>query len=158
MATSTLIQFLDSSTGVTAATSNRRQVETFLAGGAITAGDWVFFDVSQTGADRVLYIVQSPASGAIPVQSGMAIGVALDSGVAGDKIDVVVGGYHAAANCDAGIAIGATVTQGTVAGRCAPSEYVETGVPANYASPTPIGLTLGAVVANVGPVWVYKRF
>jgi len=156
MATSTLIQFLEP--GQTAATSHRRQVETFIAGGTIAAGDWVFFDLSQTGADKALYIVQAPASGAIPVQSGQAIGVAIGAGVAGAKIDVVVSGYHATANCDAGIAIGATVTQGTIAGRCAPAEYVETGVPANYAMPTPIGLTLGAVVANVGPVWVYKRF
>ena len=45
MATSTLLQRLDSGDG--AATSNRSQVETFISGGAIAAGDWVVFDTSQ---------------------------------------------------------------------------------------------------------------
>ena len=60
MATSTLIQFLDA--GQAGDTSHRRQVETFFAAGAIAAGDWVSLDVSQTGADKALYIVQTPGT------------------------------------------------------------------------------------------------
>ena len=55
MATSTLIQFLEA--GEAGDTSNRRQVETFIAGGAIAAGDWVQLDTGETGADRVLQVL-----------------------------------------------------------------------------------------------------
>ena len=54
MATSTLVQFLGDGvttpSGIGADSSNRRQVETFIAGGAIASGDWVSLDVSKTGA------------------------------------------------------------------------------------------------------------
>ena len=57
MATSTLVQFIAAGEG--ADTSNRRQVETFIAGGTIVAGDVVALDTTQTGADKVLYVIQA---------------------------------------------------------------------------------------------------
>ena len=70
MATSTLVQFI--SAGEKAATSNRSQEETFLAGGAIAAGDWVALDVSQTGANKALYVIEMGA-GALPIPCGVAL-------------------------------------------------------------------------------------
>ena len=49
MATSTLLQKLDGETEFGGSTSNRRTIETFLAGAALAAGDWVQFDTSQAG-------------------------------------------------------------------------------------------------------------
>ena len=93
MATSTLIQFLDA--GQAGDTSHRRQVETFFAAGAIAAGDWVSLDVSQTGADKALYIVQTPGTAG----DGRVVGVALDTatGTAAAPVQIrtVVAGYGA---------------------------------------------------------------
>ena len=47
-------------------------VEEFISGGAIVQGDWVKYDISQTGADRLRYIVQGTAS-------GLTFGVALEA-------------------------------------------------------------------------------
>ena len=103
MATSTLIQFLEPGEG--ASTSNRSQTETFLAAGTITAGDWVAFDLSQTGADKCLHVIQS-AAGAV---GGTVCGVALQSAVAGDKIDVCIGGFCAVAAVTNGVAAGSAL-------------------------------------------------
>ena len=59
MATSTIIQFL--AEGEEAATSHRRQIETFIAGGTIAAGDWVQFDTAASDADRVLKVIEATA-------------------------------------------------------------------------------------------------
>ena len=103
MATSTLIQFLEP--GEAAATSNRSQTETFLANATITAGDWVAFDLSQTGADKCLYVIRSSATSV----GGVVCGVALGSAVAGDKIDVCTGGFCAVAAVTNGVAAGSAL-------------------------------------------------
>lgn len=101
MATSTLIQFLAS--GEAESTSHRRQVETFIAGGSIAAGDVVGSDATQTGPDKALYITQAANVG---TGNALAIGVALNSASAGEAVRVVVAGYVADVNC-AGGTIGA---------------------------------------------------
>ena len=106
MATSTLIQFLGdgitSPSGTEAGTSNRRQVETFISGGAIAAGDWVSLDVSKTGADKALYVIEAPAT----ASDARCIGVALAAAsAAGEQVRVVVAGYVAEANVATGTGI-----------------------------------------------------
>jgi len=102
MATSTLVQFLSS--GEAGDTSNRRQVETFLAGGAIAAGDWVALDNSKTGADRCLYVVE--AAGVATKGNAAAMGVALAAAAADERVDVVVAGYVASASVAAATVAG----------------------------------------------------
>ena len=87
MATSTLVQFLNP--GVSSDTMNRSQEETFLAGGIIALGDWVAFDLSKTGADKALYVVQAPNVAA----SGIITGVAVQAAAAGEQVRVCVDGY-----------------------------------------------------------------
>ncbi len=153
MATSTLIQFI--SAGEAASVSNRRQIETFLAGGTIAAGDWVAFDLSQTGADKVLYAVQSPASAGSPI----GIGVALAAAAAGDKVDVVVDGYAGTANVASGTAAGSAIMLSGTAGRAAAATYVADGSGgAADALPAICGVALTLAAANVAEVWVYKQF
>ena len=72
MATSTLIQYLQA--GEAGDTMNRGQVETFLTAGTITAGDAVALDLSQTGANKALFVVEAPANA-----NAIVIGVALDT-------------------------------------------------------------------------------
>jgi hypothetical protein len=160
MATSTNIQYL-AATGISelgatvqvgAGTSNRRQIETFIAGGAITAGDIVAFDTAATGATRVLTVVRCPATIGLP----NIVGVALESAAAaGATLDVVVAGYVETVNATAAIAAGTAVTtSGAVAGRVL--AYDSTA--AAQLNAVPCGITLGAVVANVAPMWIFKRF
>ena len=105
MATNTLLQRLDAAaetTGSSDGASNRRQVESFRASAAITAGHVVQFDDGKTGADRALYVKQATAA-------------------AGDVVQVIVAGYAENVLCDAGVnageALGAALnTAGEVAG------------------------------------------
>ena len=91
MATSTLLQKLDildsdgNAYGVN--TSNRRQIEWFIADAAIGLGDSVTFDaVDSGGAECTIKVIESPANKS-------TIGVALDAAAAaGDKIRVCLAG------------------------------------------------------------------
>lgn len=91
MATNNLLQYLESTdsagTAYSAATSNRRQVETFIAAGTIVAGDVVAFSFSSGDApgDAVLNVIKSTAD-------KHCVGVALAGAASGDKVQVVIGG------------------------------------------------------------------
>ena len=168
MATSTLIQRLESTALVASTTvpgsytsvetpdvSNRRQVETFIAGATVTVGDWLEFDTSATGAARVATVVQASANGSQnPLVVGVCLGSAESSGAltAGSKINVVVAGYMETANVTAGAA-GVPLGVSATAGRAQ-----ATILPAAVGSGPACGVSLAASVANVAPVWVYKQF
>jgi len=98
MATSTLVQFLQSGEG--AKTSNRSQEETFLAAGTIAAGDWVQFNTSATDANRVLSVIE--ATGATATGNPLVVGVALEPATTGQQVRVCIGGYCEGANVDNG--------------------------------------------------------
>jgi len=168
MATSTLIQRLDQSGLVTSTTvpgsytvvttpdvSNRRQIETFIAGGTVVVGDWLQFDTSATGANRVLTVIQAAANGlGNPLVVGVCLGSASSDGslTTGSKINVIVSGYAETANvANAVAAAGVALTvEAAGAGQAVAIGAADVG-PA-------CGVTLGAPVANVAPVWVFKRF
>ena len=158
MATSTNIQYLvgtardefGATVQIGAGTSDRRQIETFIASAAITAGDWVEFDTAQTGASKVLVVKQATANGqGNPLVCGVALTAAT---VAGQTVDVVVGGYVASANvANAVAAAGVALTvEAAGAGQAVALTAADTG-PA-------CGVSLSAPVANKAEVWVYKQF
>jgi hypothetical protein len=166
MATSTLIQKLDATalisniTGspgsytsvATADVSNRRQVETFIAGATVVVGDWLMFDTSATGAARVLTVIQATN---VALGNSLVCGVCLGSAesdgslTAGSKINVVVSGYVEGANVDGAVVAGSPLVVDTTAGRG------QVGVTGDIAF---CGVALEADVANKAAVWVYKRF
>ena len=159
MATNTNIQYLVGSAkdefgatvSIGAATSHRRQVETFIAGGAITAGDCVVFDVSKTDAARVLTVIQSTA---VAGQS-LVVGFALTgAAAAGDLVQVVVEGYMENANVVSGVATSVSLTtSGATAGRAL--AYLS----GTHTTTAPFAVTLEAASAgNQADVWVLKRF
>ena len=94
MATSTLIQFL--AEGSAGDTSNRRQVETFLASGTIAAGDWVQFDSAKSGADALLFVKEAATVGT--KGNAAAFGVALEGAAAGEQVRAVVAASSCLAN------------------------------------------------------------
>ena len=154
MATSTLIQYLGNPGGTASDTEvmNRRQVETFIAGGTIVLNDWVAFSVSATGSDRVLTITQA-ANVALgnPLVCGVAVSSAEVNGAltAGSKINVVVGGYVEKANVDGAVVAGSPLTVDTTAGQAHVAVTGDISI---------CGVALAADVANIAPVWVYKQF
>jgi hypothetical protein len=116
MATNTLIQYLErtaydalpsgSTTAIGPQVMNRRQIETFIAGGAIAANQLVAIDLSQTGLG-----VQ--AGTVVPADSDagatiVAIGFALGSAAEGETVDVTIAGVHetAAIKAAQSIAVG----------------------------------------------------
>lgn len=112
MATSRNVQYIGKdATGTTiddGDLSSRRQVEGFIAGAAIAAGEWVILDTSATGSLKACTVIKATADTALPV-----VGCALTAATAaGDVIQVVVRGYHATAyvgvSLTAGISLGAT--------------------------------------------------
>jgi hypothetical protein len=121
MATNDLLQYLESTDSAgnaySAATSNRQQVETFIAAGTIVAGDVVAFSFADGDApgDAVLNVIKSSAD-------SHCVGVALAGASQGDQIRVVIGGV-AEAKVDgknnagnASISSGDFLCQGDVAG------------------------------------------
>jgi hypothetical protein len=115
MATSTLIQKLDStalessktvpgsySTVSTPNVSNRRQVETFIASGAITEAELLSFDLSKADDLKTLFVVPADLSGANTLG---VVGVALNSAVDQGKVECLLCGVTYV-NADAGIAAG----------------------------------------------------
>jgi hypothetical protein len=154
MATSTLIQKLDGTAFESSKTvpgsytsvatpdvSNRRQVETFIAGGTVAAGDVVALDLSKTGALKALTVVEAPANaGALAI--GVCIGSAESDGslTADSKINVVVTGYVASADVETGVAAGQALVVGSTAGRFAAM--------ANAATATSGVFISGAITGN----------
>jgi len=169
MATSTLIQKLDATALTTSTTvpggyqvvstpdvSNRRQVETFIAGATVVAGDWLQFDTSKSsGPEKVLTVIQASANGlGNPLVVGVCLGSAETTGAltVGSKVNVIVGGLAEKANvANAVAAAGVALTvEAAGAGQAVAIGAADVG-PA-------CGVTLSAPVANVAQVWVYKQF
>jgi hypothetical protein len=158
MATNTNIQYLEATgkdelgatVSVGAGTSHRRQVETFIAGGSITAGDCVVFDVSKTDAARVLTVIQSPATAG----QSLVCGFALNTAASGEKVSVVVEGYMENANVVSGVLTSVSLTtSGVTAGRAL------TYASGTHTATAPFAVTLEAAsVGNTADVWVLKRF
>lgn len=155
MATNTLIQKLPA-TGETFTTlegSNRRQVETFLASAAITAGDWVMFDTGKTGPERVIYVKQALK---VALGNPAVVGVALEAAAAaGDRIKVVVSGYAEGANVASAVTIGQPVTV-TDTGAAGVNGRAMLAAAADISNAC--GVALENAAANKCDVWVYKNF
>lgn len=146
MATSNLIQKLDSTalkssttipgsyeTVSTPNVSNRRQVETFIASGAITEAQLLSFDLKKADDLKTLFV--APADLSDGDRLGV-VGVALNSAVDGGKVECLLCGVTFV-NADAGInggdalsvsATGAGVTAGFVKTRAAADLYTCVGV------------------------------
>lgn len=147
MATSTLVQFLGA--GESGATSNRSQVETYLAGGTIAAGDWVSFDTSKTGADRVLYVKTIDTSAAAVLIGVPTVGVATAAAVAGDQVRVVVAGYVENAKVATGSTAGlALALDTTTSGRATIADAANVNI---------CGVALEDAASNLADCYVLKN-
>jgi hypothetical protein len=166
MATSTLIQRLDTNALVPSSTipggydivttpdvSNRRQVETFILGGTVTVGDWVALDASKSGAEKALIVVEA---GAAANGNPLVIGVVLSSAettgtlTTGDRVNVIVAGYAASANTNGGPVAGQPLVVQTVAGA---ADAAGAGITA-----PPCGAVLADLGGGKAEVFVYKHF
>ena len=133
MATSNLIQKLDS-TALKASTtipgsyevvstpnvSNRRQVETFIASGAITEAELLSFDLSKADDLKTLFVVPADLSGANTLG---VVGVALTSAVDQGKVECLLCGVTYV-NADAGIAAGDALSVSATGSTPATSGFV----------------------------------
>jgi len=159
MATSTLIQYLETErygslpgAGVEAVgpeSMNRRQIETFIASGAITAGQTVALNILKTAdGDKAIFVVPS-ATGTD--DTTCFVGVAITAAGAGDKVDVCVRGV-----CEATVLTGAakgkllyiTSTAGALddaAGSAPASDSV------------PVAVALETRGGGTGPITVFVR-
>ena len=149
MATNTILQSLNTDAdfgGVsTAGTSNRRQVETYFASAAITAGDWLIFDADKTGVNRVLYVKQAAAT----ALGAAVVGVALTSATAADQpVQVVVAGYVENANVATGSTKGLPLAVDATNGRASLADAANCII---------CGVALEDASSNVADVYVYKR-
>ena len=148
MATNTLLQSLNGSDNqATTGSSNRRQVETFLASAPIAANDLVCLDLTKSAnSDIPLYITKANRSAAATV---VAVGFALNAATAaGDEVRVTIAGIHESANVTA-ISAGDRLMASTVAGRAEAYTGSES-VPI-------IAYACDDHTANVAPVIVIKQ-
>ena len=154
MATNTTIQYLLATAkdefGATVAlptASNRRQIETFIAGAAITKGDWVMFDTSATGAARVLTVIQATFAA---TGQPLTVGVATQTVASGAEVEVVIAGYVEGANVATAVTVGQGLSISAVNGRGA--AY------AAAALAPACGVALEGAASNTCDVWVIKQF
>jgi hypothetical protein len=157
MATSNLIQKLDSTalkssttipgsyeTVSTPNVSNRRQVETFIASGAIAEAELLSFDLKKADDLKTLFV--APADLSDGDRLGV-VGVALNSAVDGGKVECLLCGVTYV-NADAGIAAGDALSvsatgsgtsAGFVAKRAAADLYTCVGVALEATAATKAG-------------------
>jgi hypothetical protein len=144
MATNTLIQYLDTGSSDV---SNRREVETFIANGDITAADALCFDFAAVDVDKRALLVKRLDSAA--AANTCFVGVALNDAKAGEKVDVVIKGL-ALANV-----VGTTVQGSTLEASATKGQlglYVNTSL-------APIaGVATEADTANKAWIIVKKQF
>jgi len=118
MATSNLVQFLESvDNGGSLNTSNRRQIETFIAKEAIAAGASVAFDYAATEDGDVTLGVYTADGNSSPVRTPFGVALAVTS--SGDQVQVCISGTVDALVSDnggAGMAIGTLLTITNTAG------------------------------------------
>tara|TARA_R100001163_G_C4999122_1_gene148918 strand:+ start:168 stop:620 length:453 start_codon:yes stop_codon:yes gene_type:complete len=150
MATNTILQSLNTSAeGAGTGSSARRQIETYIASGAIAAGDLVCFDITKTNdSDKCLHIVKADTGSGNTI---VCVGFALDAALAaGDPVQVTVAGLHESANVDGATAAGDRLIASGTAGRAA----IYTGAE----SVPPIAYAIEADTANFAGVIVIKQF
>jgi hypothetical protein len=160
MATSTLIQNLN--TGYTdvfgatvsvPGTSNRRQVETFLASATVVVGDAVAFDLSKSvDSDKALYVIKADTDVATSTAVvGIVLGSAESDGslTAGSKVNVVLGGI-VLANVDGATVAGSNLSVGATAGQLAIAA-------AGNTYPT-VAIAVESDTANFAKVVMLKQF
>lgn len=144
MSTSTLVQYLEAGVG---AVSNRRETETFIASETIAAKDALALDFSKTDdGDKVLFVKQLDSANAA---ASCFVGVALNGGAAGSKIEAVIKGpveANVAGTTAQGNALEASATKGQLA------PYANTSVAVIA------GIATEADTANVATVVVKKQF
>ena len=161
MATSTLVQYLETarqssgqldptglpSNAVGTSTMDRRQTETFLASGAIVAGEVVSLDASKTeDGDKAVFVIQADNTAAA---TNVPVGVALAAAAAGEKVEVCVRGV-----CEA------RVTAGVLAGAVLATDGgLQAGQLDTIAAATEaqVAIALEAAVALPGTTTVYVR-
>jgi len=150
MATSTLVQFLQA--GEAGDTSNRGQVETFLSAGTIASGDWVALDTTQTGANKALFVVSTPATAGRGNVVGVALGAVTGTAAAPAQVEVVIGGYIAVAKVAAGTTAASSLTTSAVAGTAV------TYATGTHTGTGPCGVALTGEVGGFAECFVYSRF
>jgi hypothetical protein len=166
----------ESGVGEDSASQSARQVlEVFRAGEAITAGDAVCFDFSQSTIAQMFAVVKKLDSGA--ANTSVFCGVAAESAASGAFVKVVVEGLAPNANVATGVAKGEYLILSSTAGRFDSQQEVTLAVDGTGALATsglsPVSQTvlvggaaqavkcaiaLEAESSNAADVWVLKSY
>lgn len=163
MATSTLLQKLDvAADGFGSSTSNRRQVETFIAGETLVVGDCVSLDLAASAdGDKGLVVVKGDTGTATDT---CVIGVVLRSVApggaltAGSQVEVVVRGL-VLANVDAATVAGSRLIVGSTAGRLSVAADILASPGTLLVEQRPIvAIAAEADTANFAKVYVLANF
>lgn len=160
MATSTLIQYLETKDAITGAAqsntfSNRQQVEIFIAGSTVAVGDAVALDtVTASLSMQEVSLTVRPANATTLLNTiGVVLGSADSDGslTVGSKIKVCIRGI-CTAKVASGVAVGTVVRSSGTAGELAAA------VPGDAESYTLTGRTITAVSSGVAQVFVHSQY
>jgi hypothetical protein len=163
MATSTLLQKLDvAADGFGSSTSNRRQVETFIAGETLVVGDCVSLNLGASAdGDKGLVVVKGDTGTATDT---CVIGVVLRSVApggaltAGSQVEVVVRGL-VLANVDGATVAGSRLIVGSTAGRLSVAADILASPGTLLVEQRPIvAIAAEADTANFAKVYVLANF
>lgn len=156
----TLLQRLDSAadtTGSSVYASNRHVEEVFLASEAITVGDVVCLDLSQTAdPDKLLFVKKGTDIGTAAA-TGLLVGVAIATVASGENVRVLCRGIISA-NVATGVAAGNRLVGSATGGRLeAQVDVVESGAATVPVVPI-FGYAVGAEAGNLALVYVFPQF
>ena len=161
MATQNLLQRLDpaaETTGSSVNASDRRIEEVFVASEAITAGDLVCLDLSQSDdSDKALFVKKLTATAV----SNLCVGVAIAAAAEGENVRVCIRGMISA-NVTTGVAQGDRLTASSTSGRA--EKYADVSIDEGGSATKTVvfkpivAFAVGAESGNFATVYVYPQF
>ncbi len=161
MATSNLLQSLNSGSDFGSSVSNRRSVETFIAGETLVVGDCVSLNLAASeDGDKGLVIVKGDTGTATDT---CVVGVVLRSAevdgalTAGSRIEVVTRGL-VSANVDGSTVAGSRLIVGATAGQLALAADINEGGAATVSQRPIVAIAAEADTANIAKVYVLANF
>lgn len=153
MATQNLLQRLDvaaDTTGSSVDASNRRIEETFIAAEAVSAGDFLCLDLSQSDDSDKALKVKKATDVATAVNTGLCVGVCIADADADAAVRVLLRGIIDDANVATGAAAGSSLIPSSTAGRCDAATATDTAKIVAY--------SLEAATSNTAKVYVFPQF
>lgn len=156
----TLLQRLDvagDTTGSSVFASNRSVEEVFIAAEAVSAGDFLCLDLSQSDDSDKLLKVKKGTDIGTAAATGLIVGVCIADAASGENVRVLLRGIISA-NVATGVAAGDRLVPSSTAGRAEPQVAIDEAGAAIVNLVPLVAYAIGAESGNFADVYVFPQF